>query len=111
MSGAVLVTARSADGVVAVLDAVAELFAGTGSVVAAVTDTSLVSVAPANSDGSAVAVTVNCLVAPGTRVPMVQVSGVPEQPVAVAPSTPEPGVSVSTTPVAVEGPLLVTVTG
>ena len=34
-----------------------------------------------------------------------------EQPVAVAPSTLELGVSVSTTPVAVAGPLLVTVTG
>ena len=68
-----------------------------------------VSPLPAVSDGSAVAVTVTVAAAPAASVPIGQTSGEPEQPVAVAPRMPAPGVSVRVTPAAADGPLFVTV--
>ena len=90
--------------------AVVELLAELGSAVDALTATALISTVPDATPDAAVAVTVNWRLAPAARLPMAHVSGDPEQPVAAAPTMPEPGVSVRVTPAALEGPLFVTVT-
>ena len=109
VAGPVLETVMSALGADVVVDAEAELLAATGSAVVAVTEAVSVRVVFCGSEAAAVAVTVNDALAPGASVPTVQVGGDPEQPAAVAPTMPAPGASVSTTPVAVDGPLFVTV--
>jgi hypothetical protein len=106
----VFVTDRSACGAVAVVAAVVELLAELGSAVVALTAAALMSTVPDARPAAAVAVTVNWRLAPAVRAPMAHVSGEPEQPVAAAPTMPEPGVSVRVTPAALEGPLFVTVT-
>ena len=66
-------------------------------------------VVPAGRPGDIVAVTVSVALASGASVPTGQTSGDPLQPVDARPLSPPPDVSVTVTPVAVDGPLLVTV--
>ena len=105
-----LVTDTSAWGADAVVLAVALLLPDTGSTVDAVTVAVSVTVAPWATPVASVAATVSVAVAPGARVPMVHVVVVQVAPVMPVTVRPVPGASVSTTPVAVDGPLFVTVT-
>ena len=89
--------------------AVAESLPDTGSVVAAVACAVSVTEVPVKP-ALTVPETVSVTLAPGARVPMAHVAVVHETPVMAEMVSPVLGVSVRLTPVAVDGPLFVTVT-
>ena len=109
MAGPVFVTARSAVDAPTLVVAVAELLPATGSVVTEVTAAVSETDEPANvafTEPETVSVTL----APGATMPTTHVVGVQLDPVMADMVSPALGVSVNVTPVAVDGPLFVTVT-